>query len=251
MVRFLMGWWRARAARPLLWWVAALLLYVALPLPASFVLLLIVGLGVALTVTAQRVRESGRRAVEHAARSWGIAERLATAVEDRIRRAPTPGVRQGAYGSPASRLAASTAVYDPGALLSAVAAVLAAEGVPTDAAPALGACAQLLTWQRISLIPGAPAPTACALATGLRPGTQRHHRTVPVFMFAGCVSAVLMLDGSLPPHLGPEATNALVEASRRVLVALGIAPDSRPGSPEVWPVMADIIGTAQHRGGAA
>ncbi|MGH8919953.1 MAG: hypothetical protein ACRD0H_16750 [Actinomycetes bacterium] len=49
---------RARTVRPLLWWVLALLVYVVAPIPQEWVLLLIVGLGVALTVTVRRLREA-------------------------------------------------------------------------------------------------------------------------------------------------------------------------------------------------
>ncbi len=58
MLGFLVGWWRARAVRPLLWWVLALLAYALLPLPQHLVLFLVIGLGVALTVTVRRLRES-------------------------------------------------------------------------------------------------------------------------------------------------------------------------------------------------
>lgn len=83
MIGFLMGWWRARAARPLLWWVAGLLVYVTLPVPQQWVLALIVGLGVALTVTLARLREGGHR-LQHSERAWELTHRLGNAVEDRI-----------------------------------------------------------------------------------------------------------------------------------------------------------------------
>ncbi len=57
MISFMMGWWRARAARPLLWCVVTLLVYAIFPVPPEWVLLLIVGLGVALTVTVRQLRE--------------------------------------------------------------------------------------------------------------------------------------------------------------------------------------------------
>lgn len=174
MVRFLLGWWRARAVRPLLWWVAALLFYVAFPVPQQWVLLLIVGLGVALAVTFRRLREGSRAVTGHAERAWGIADRLSAAVEDRMRHAapPPPPVQVAPYGygeAVRPQIAPVSVVYDPGALLSAIAAVLGAEGLAVNAAPALPACADLLTWQGIAIAPGVPAPTAWALATGLTP----------------------------------------------------------------------------------
>jgi len=134
MIGFLMGWWRAREARPLLWWVAGLLVYVTLPVPQQWVLALIVGLGVALTVTLARLREGGHR-LQHSERAWELTHRLGNAVEDRI---PGAHNQQGQvlhtapegsvlHAPPAH---GAGAVYDPGALLSAVVAVLAAEAWP-------------------------------------------------------------------------------------------------------------------------
>jgi hypothetical protein len=158
MFGFLVGWWRARAARPLLWWVVALLVYVVLPLPEHFVLFLIVGLGVALTVTVRRLREGGRDSAE---RVLGIAERLSEAIEDRIRYSTYQAaqVQPGYAEAIGPRIAPIPvpAVYDPGVLLSAVVAVLAAEGIPANAAAALPACAQLLGWQGIALAPACRA----------------------------------------------------------------------------------------------
>jgi hypothetical protein len=59
------------------------------------------------------------------------------------RRRPTGTFRQGqpVYG----HVGGPAVAYDPGALLSGVVAVLAAEGLPTDAAPALPAALGLLT----------------------------------------------------------------------------------------------------------
>jgi hypothetical protein len=252
MMGFLIGWWRAKAARPLLWWVLALALYVLLPVPQHLVLFLIMGLGVALTVTVRRLREGGRRAVDGAARAWDIADRLSSAVEDRIRQAEPPQVGHSPYGYPEPRpqLAPVPVAYDPGALLSAIAAVLSAEGVPVNAAPALPACAQLLTWQGIALAPGVPAPTARALATGPAPGAARRYRAVPPVMLAACVAAVLVSDGVLPPQLTTGEAEALVEGSALILDALNIAPDPRAGSAGDWPVMAEIIAAAPHRHGA-
>lgn len=243
MFGFLLGWWRARAARPLLWWVLALLLYVVLPLPSSLVLALIVGLGVALTVTVQRVRESGRRAVDATARTWGLAERLASAVEDRIRHSGTPA--RAAYAEPvAPQLAPAPIAYDPGALLSAVVAVLSAEGIVTNAAPALPACAQLLAWQQIAAVPGAPAPTAYALASTLAPGPLRYSRVVPVGVLAACIRVVLVTDGVMATYLPQDGAGALLEATRLLMEALGVTPEPGTGDPDRWPVMADIIRSA-------
>lgn len=246
MLGFFMGWWRARAARPLLWWVLALLLYALLPVPQHLVLFLIVGLGVALTVTVRRLREGGRQGIDGAARAWDIADRLSTAVEDRIRHTP-PQVHPAAYGyaDPVRpQLAPMTPVYDPGALLSAVVAVLAAEGILTNAAPALPACAQLLTWQSIALAPGAPAPTARALATGLVPGAPRRYRAAPVDMLATCIAAVLVTDGVLPVQITTDDAEALIESAALILDALDITPDPRAGQVGTWPVMAQIINAA-------
>lgn len=248
MLGFLIGWWRARAARPLLWWTLALLLYVLLPLPQHLVLFLIMGLGVALTVTVRRLRESGRDTAE---RAWDIADRLSAAVEDRIRHAP-PQVSHDprGYGEPTRpQLAPVPVAYDPGALLSAITAVLSAEGLPVNAAPALSACADLLTWQGIALMPAAPAPTARALATGLAPAAARRYRAVPPAMLATCVAVVLVSDGALPPQLTTSEAEALVEGSALILEALNIAPDPRAGDTGAWPVMAEIIDAApQHEG---
>jgi hypothetical protein len=135
-------------------------------------------------------------------------------------------------------------------LLSAITAVLSAEGLAVNAAPALPACAQLLTWQGIGLAPGVPAPTARALATGLAPGAPRRYRAVPPAVLATCVAAVLVADGVLPLQLSADDADALVEGTALILEALGIAPDPRAGDFGAWPVMADIIQAApqHHRG---
>ncbi len=90
MIGFVVGLWRARTTRPLLWWVVALLAYAVFPLPPEWVLLLIVGLGVALTVTVRRLRESGQVVQRHSERAWDLADRLSAAVEDRIRGTAPP-----------------------------------------------------------------------------------------------------------------------------------------------------------------
>lgn len=252
MFWFLVGWWRARTARPLLWWVLALLLYALLPVPQNLVLFLIVGLGVALTVTVRRLREGGREGTE---RAWGIAERLTGAMEDRIRYTTLPPQVQApyGYGEPARpQLAPVAPVYDPGALLSAVAAVLSAEGLAANAAPALPACVDLLTWQGIAIAPGVPAPTAWALATGLGPGAPRRYRAVPPGIFGTCITAVLIADGVMALELSPREAEDLIEAAACILEALGIVPDPRAGDAGAWPVMTEIINAAwqghQHGG---
>jgi hypothetical protein len=137
MIGFVVGLWRARTTRPLLWWVVALLAYAVFPLPPEWVLLLIVGLGVALTVTVRRLRESGQVVQRHSERAWDLADRLSAAVEDRIRGAAPPHAQPHPVGYAQhgpTALGPVGAVYDPGALLSAVVAVLAAEGLPANAA---------------------------------------------------------------------------------------------------------------------
>ncbi len=252
MLGFLIGWWRAKAARPLLWWVLALALYVALPVPQELVLFLIVGLGVALAVTVGRLRAGGRRAVDSAARAWDIADQIGTAVADRIRHTP-PQVGHDGYnaaGPMRPQLAPVPATYDPGALLSAVAAVLHAEGLPVDAAYGLGACADLLAWLNITAVPGVPAPTARALAGGLAPGATRRYRAAPPVLLAGCVGAVLAADGALSPPLAGGAAEALVNGCAVILDDLGIAPDPRAGTLQDWPIMGEIIAAAPHQHGA-
>lgn len=253
MIGFLVGWWRARVVRPLLWWVIALIAYALLPVPQHLVLALVVGLGVALTITVRRLRESGQRAVDGVERAWDIADRLSAAVEDRIRHAEPPQVQPAPYGyghpEPARPQLAHGPMYDPGALLSAVVAVLSAEGLPVNAAPALAPCADLLTWQGIAIAPGVSAPTARALATGLAPGAPRRYRAVPPGIFATCITAVLIADGALPFVLSAAEAEALIEAAALILEALGIAPDPRAGGAGAWPVMAQIIDAAPQYGG--
>ena len=239
---FLIGWWRARAARPILWWVIALLVYALLPLPGNLVLFLVIGLGVALTVTVRRLREGGQ---DSADRAFDIAERLTGALEDRIRyTTPPPQVQPAYYAEPARPQLAAAPAYDPGMLLSAVVAVLRAEGLAVNAGPALAACAQLLTWQGIATVPGAPAPTAHALATGLGPGAPRRYRAVPPAVLATCIAAVLVADGVLPLDLHSDDAAALIDGAALILDALNIAPDPRAGGISEWPVMAEIISAA-------
>ena len=198
---FLIGLLRARAARPLLYWITAVLLYALLPVPQQWVLFLVVGLGVALAATVRRLREGGARAIDNVGRAWGIADRLTDAVADRIRDTTPPAPQLHAardhYADVIRPQLSAGPVYDPGALLSAIAAVLSAEGLPVSAAPALPACADLLSGQGISIAPGVSAPTARALATGLAPGAPRRYRAVPPGVFAAWITAVLISDGAL------------------------------------------------------
>lgn len=251
---FLIGLIRARAARPLLYWITAVLLYALLPVPQQWVLFLVVGLGVALAVTVSRLREGGARAVDSVGRAWSIADRLTDAVADRIRDTTPPAPQLHAahdhYADVLRPQLSAGPVYDPGALLSAVVAVLAAEGLPVSAAPALGPCADLLTWQGISIAPNVPAPTARALATGLAPGAPRRYRAVPPGIFVTCITAVLIADGVLSFELSRVQAHALIDAAARILEALGITPDPHAGDIGAWPVMAQIIDAApQDRGG--
>lgn len=250
MMGFVAGLWRARAVRPLLWWVLALLAYVAFPVPQQWVLLLIVGLGAALTVTVRRLRHGGQQVQQHGERAWELAERLGNAVEDRIRGTDSrPGQALHAapppYGysldSPPTHGHAANVVYDPGALLSAVAAVLEAEGLPSNAGPALPACAQLLAWQDIALLPGAPAPTANGLLAALHPGAPRRYRAMPPALLASVIRAVLAEDGVLPAQITTDDAEALITTSALILQALGVQPDDDAGSLDQWPVMARII----------
>jgi len=232
--------WRARTARPLLWWVLALLLYVVAPMPQEWVLLLIVGLGAALTVTVARLRDNARGIRQHAQRGWAIAERLAGAAEDRIR---------GGNNDPHPQFPAvsSGAAYDPGALLGAVVSVLAAEGIDTNAADGLPACVQLLAWQNITPHPGVSAPTAHTLIRAIRPGPRRRYRAMPPALLAHLVRVVLTLDHALPPHMGADAVEDLIEASAQLLVCLDVAPDNRAGGLDEWPVLAQILTAATGR----
>jgi len=234
MIGFLVGWWRARAARPLLWWVLGLLAYATLPLPQEWVLLLIVGLGVALTVTIGRLRHGGHQP-QHGERAWELAERLGDAVEDRIRGGHNqpgqalPTAPQG-YVLDAPPTPGAGVVYDPGALLTTVVAVLAAEGLPASARPGLPACAQLLTWQRIGLAPGAPAPTAHRLAAALAPGAPRRYRVMPPVLLAAVICVVLTEDRVLPAQITTDDDEALIAASQMILHALGVQPADDAGS---------------------
>ncbi|MGH3871295.1 MAG: hypothetical protein ACRDSR_07235 [Pseudonocardiaceae bacterium] len=252
MIGFLLGWWRAKAARPLLWWTLALAAYVALPVPQHLVLFLIVGLGVALTVTVGRLRAGGRRAVDSAERAWSIADQIGTAVADRIRHTATAAQldHHDTAGVARPQLAPTPAMYDPGALLSAVAAVLHAEGLPVDAAYGMAGCVDLLRWINVTAVAGVPAPTARGLAAGLAPAEwTRPHRAAPPVLLAGCVAAVLVGDGALSAQPSPEMATALVEGCAAILDDLGIVPDPRAGTLADWPVMGEILAAAPHHHG--
>ncbi|MGH3802305.1 MAG: hypothetical protein ACRDTD_19650 [Pseudonocardiaceae bacterium] len=229
---------RARSLRPLLWWVLALLIYVVAPVPQEWVLVLIVGLGVALAVTVSRLRERVHGVTDHVQRGWQIADRLVSAAEDRIRGHQAVPQLQPMYG-PAPLPAAGS--YDPGALLSAIVAVLSAEGLPTNAAAGLPACAQLLAWQNITPQPGVPAPTADGLIRALGPGPRRPDRSMPPALLAQVVRVVLTHDQVLPPQIGIDAADDLIEASAHILAVLGISPDNNTSGLDRWPVIAQIL----------
>jgi len=125
-----------------------------------------------------------------------------------------------------------------------VVAVLAAEGLPATAGPALPACAQLLSWLGIGVQPGAPAPTAHGLVTALHPATPRRFRAMPAGLLAAVIRAVLAEDGVLPAQITTDDAEALIAGSVLIVEALGIAPDDMAGPLGAWPVMADIIDAA-------
>lgn len=240
---------RAHTVRPLLWWLVALVIYVAAPIHRGWVLVLIVGLGVALTVTAMRLRDKVHRATDRASWAFDLAERIAYAVEDRVRHESALRAQQQPALAPAPM-----ASYDPGALLSAIVAVLAAEGLPTNAGPALATCGQLLAWQNIAAHPGAPAPTAHGLMRALTPTAPRRHRAMSPVLLAQIVRVILTHDGVLPAQISIDAADTLIEASSCILYALAIAPDDGAGGLGAWPVLASIIDAApldaptQHHG---
>ncbi|GLW10931.1 hypothetical protein Misp01_60590 [Microtetraspora sp. NBRC 13810] len=241
-----LGWWRARTVRPLLWWTLGVIGSL-LPVPQHLVLALIVWLGVALTITVRRIRESGRQALDTAGRVRVIADRIADAVTGRVRHTGPPPARDyghpaaaAGYASPAPELP-RVAVYCPGVLLAAVRAVLAAEGIPTHSGPAPAECAQLLTRHGIALLPGAPGPTARTLA-GLRPGAARPYRAAPPALLAAAIAAILAADGVLPARLHPADADALTADTAALLDALDIVPHPGAGPSQAWPVLADIAG---------
>jgi hypothetical protein len=130
-------------------------------------------------------------------------------------------------------------------LLSAIVAVFAAEGMPTNAAPALPACGQLLSWQNIAAQPAAPAPTAPELVQALTPAQiRRAHRVMSPVLLAQLVRVILTHDRALHPQITTDAADALIEASAHILHALAIAPDNGAGGLDQWPVLVQIIDAA-------
>lgn len=241
---------RARTVRPLLWWVLAVLAFVVVQPPQEWVLLLIVGLGVALTVTVRRLREATSQAIDTTGRVWQLAERLAGAVEDRIRGdqddsmplyAPQMAYGQVPPGHPIYGHVGGPAVaYDPGALLSGVVAVLAAEGLPTNAAPALPTVVGLLADLGIQAQPGIPAPTALGLIDALEISPPRRVRVLPPSLMASVIRTVLTHDGVLPAQITTDTADILTAHTAAVLVALGVQPGDA-GSLADWPVIGQII----------
>jgi hypothetical protein len=252
MVGFVVGLLRTRAVRPLLVWVLALLAYAIFPVPQEWVLLLIVGLGVALTVTVRRVREAAGQAIGSVGRGWQLVERLTAAVEDRIRDSHDDDyvplyAPQAAYygqvppGQPGYGQVGGPAVaYDPGALLSGVVAVLAAEGLATDPAPALPAVAVLLADMGVQAHPGISAPTARGLVTTLTIGPPRRVRVLPPALVASVIRVVLTHDEVLPPQITTDTADILTTHTAHMLMTLGIQPGDA-GSLADWPVIAQII----------
>lgn len=244
---------RARSVRPLLWWVLAVLAFVVLRPPQEWVLLLIVGLGVALTVTVRRVREATGHVLGTTGRVWDIAERLAGAVEDRIRGdqdEPTPlYAPQAPYGQvppghPAyGHVEAPAVAYDPGALLSGLVAVLAAEGLAADAAQALPAVVGLLADLGIQSRPGVPAPTALGLCDALTLGPPHRVRILSPGLVASVVRVVLTHDAVLPEQISTDTADVLTAHCAQMLMTLGVQPGDA-GSLADWPIIAQIIDCA-------
>lgn len=245
---------RARAVRPLLWWVLGVPPYVVVqPRPAQYwMLVLIVGLGVALVVTVRRLRASGR---ERGERVWRLVERLGVAIADRIQRGQHPltplfpASPHGGYGQVGSEVHgqrnAPRMRYDAGALVSAVAAVVAAEGLPTSPAPALPVVARLLTGLGISPQPGARAATAWGVVEAVQPAVMvRPCRAMPPGLLASVIRAVLTQDRVLPQVITVEIAEDLITDSATVLAALGIDPVNDGGGLDQWPIVADIINAA-------
>lgn len=211
---------------------------------------MIVGLGVALTVTVARLRDAAGQAIDTTGRVWQLAQRLAGAAEDRIRGdQDTLNAPQAAYGQvPAGlpvygHVGGPVMAYDPGALLSSIAAVLAAEGLLTDPAPALPAALHLLTDLGIQPQPGILAPTAYGLLDALTVGPPRRVRVLSPALVASVVRVVLTHDGVLPEQITTDDADVLTAHSAAVLTALGIQPGTA-GSLTDWPVIAQIINAA-------
>lgn len=241
----------SRTFRPLVWWILCLLAYVAFPVTNALVLPLIIGLGAAATLTFMRLRGNSQQVIEQTQRGWTLAERLTDAAEHRIRghvhRQLGPQAYQQLGAQPFGQLPGhgSVAVYDPGALLDAVAAVLAAEGIPVDAAPALPVCVHLLADQGIAAGAGVLAATATGLTGALRAARQqRPYRAMPPTLLAAVIQAVLTNDSALSAQLTPAAGEQLVADTAALLWALGIQPDDRAGGLESWPIIAHILHAA-------
>jgi hypothetical protein len=231
------------------------LAYVVFQPPQQWVLLLIVGLGVALSATIHRLRTGHREARGASSRAWQLAERLGSALEDRIRYGDPdesvpylssphipygqvpPG--QAVYGQGY----APAVAYDPGALLSGIVAVLAAEGLPVTAGPALPAVAGLLADLGIQSRPGVPAPTAAGLVDTLPVGPPRRIRVMSAGLLASVVRVVLTRDRVLPEQISTDVANTLIDYSAAVLMALGVQPADN-GSLADWPLIAQIIDAA-------
>lgn len=254
MLGFVMGLVRARAVRPLLWWVLAVLADAVFQPSQGWVLLLVVGLGVALTVTVRRMREATGQAIGNTGRVWDIAERLAEAVEDRIRygdqddHAPLYAPQQ-SYGqvppgqSGSGQVGGPAVAYDPGALVSGVVAVLAAEGLSTVAAAALPAVAGMLADLDIAPQPGVPAPTALGLVQALQVGPPRRVRVLSPALVASVVRIMLTHDGVLPVQITTDIADILTTHCAHTLMALGIQP-GEAGSLADWPVIGQIVDSA-------
>lgn len=220
MWHFLIDLWRTRTTRPYFYWVLLLVAYIVVPTPAMAVVL-VAGLGAAVAVSAYRVRDAGRRRREAEVRAAAAAGLIPTGA---TRRRPA---------------------YDPGVLLSAVVSVLAAEGLPVDASYGLDACINLLRWQDIRPVAGAPSPTARGLVGTLGLGPSRPVRAMPPVMLAKVVAAVLVADGVMPPNGGGDASaQALMDACVLVLDDMGIVPAPSAGTAADWPVVAQIIDAA-------
>jgi hypothetical protein len=241
---FLIGWWRTKAIRPFLYWLVELVVYLFIPTPGMAVVL-VAGLGAAIALSVHRVKEAGRRAVQAAARVAGLTDEVRDAIEAQL----PPLTYRPSLDEPYARrpITPPTAAYDPGALLSAVAAVLAAEGIPVDAAYGMDACAELLAAQGVTPVPGAASPTARGLVGRLTPAAHsRPYRAMPPVMLAKVILGLLMADDVMPP-MSDAAGQALLDGCAVILDDLGIDPDPRAGTMADWPVMAQIIDTAaQH-----
>jgi hypothetical protein len=124
-------------------------------------------------------------------------------------------------------------------------AVLAAEGVPTNAAPALPAVIQLLTNLGIAARLGACATTAWGLAKVMQPaGMVRPYRGMPAGLLASVIRAVLTQDQVLPHMITVDTAEGLIADSANVLAALSVEPVENGGGLAQWPIVAEIIDAA-------